>query len=204
MPGRYWIRLWNFCRNKKSWKFEIRSWELKTIKLTNMPILKLFNKLNGYLVAALKHLAIWILTAMMFLTAVDVCMRYLFKSPITGSFELVEFMMALLIPFSIVFCASEKSHVRVDIIVERFPKGIRSFLMFVANLLSLVLFVLITWQAAVYIVEEYNSKLTSAVLYIPVYPFIGTLTFAFAALSSILLAELINYLARMIFKWNQS
>ena len=57
-----------------------------------MPILNLFNKLNGYLVAILKHMAIWILTAMMFLTAVDVCMRYLFKSPVTGSFELVEFM----------------------------------------------------------------------------------------------------------------
>lgn len=169
-----------------------------------MPILNLFNRLNGYFVAILRHLAIWILTAMMFLTALDVCMRYLFKSPITGSFELVEFMMALLIPFSIVFCASEKSHVQVDIIVERFPKGTRSFFTFIANLFSLVLFVLITWQAVIYMVEEYNSKLTSAVLYIPVYPFIGALAFAFAVLSSILLAELINYLARTIFKWNQS
>ncbi|MFC1839109.1 TRAP transporter small permease [Thermodesulfobacteriota bacterium] len=169
-----------------------------------MTILNLFNKLNGYFVAALKHLAIWILAAMMFLTAVDVCMRYLFKSPVTGSFELVEFMMALLIPFSIVFCASENSHVQVDVIVERFPEKIRSFFMFAANLLSFVLFVLITWQAVIYIIEEYDSKLTSAVLYIPVYPFIGMLALAFAVLSFLLLAELINYLARTIFKWNQS
>lgn len=169
-----------------------------------MPILNLFNKINGYFVAILKHLAIWILTAMMLLTALDVCMRYLFKSPVTGSFELIEFMMAVLIPFSIVFCASEKSHVRVDVIVERFPEGIRTFLIFAANLLSLILFALITWQTVIYIIEEYDSKLTSAVLYIPVYPFIGTLALAFLVLSSILLAELVNHLARKIFKWNQS
>jgi len=169
-----------------------------------MPLLNTFNKLNSYLVTILKHLAIWILTAMMLLTAIDVCMRYLFKSPVTGSFELIEFMMAMLIPFSIVFCASEKSHVQVDLIVERFPKGIRSFFIFAANLLSLVLFVLITWQTVIYIIEEYDSKLTSAVLYIPLYPFIGIMALAFLVLSSILLAELLNHLARSIFKWNQS
>ncbi len=168
-----------------------------------MKILNLLNKLNGYFVIALKHMAIWILTAMMFLTAVDVCMRYLFNSPVTGSFELVEFMMVLLIPFSIVFCASENSHVQVDIIVERFPKGIRSFFTFAANLFSLVLFVLITWQTVIYVIEEYDSKLTSAVLYIPVYPFIGALALAFAILSSLILAELMNRLARAIFKWNR-
>lgn len=169
-----------------------------------MPVLNLFNKINGYFVTILKHMAIWILTGMMFLTAVDVCMRYLFNSPITGSFELVEFMMALLVPFSIVFCASERSHVQVDIIVEHFSKGLRSFFMFMANLFSLLLFALITWQTILYIIEEYDSKLTSAVLYIPVYPFIGALAFAFAILSFMLLMELMNYLARTIFKWNRS
>jgi len=152
----------------------------------------------------LKHLATWILTAMMLLTAVDVCLRYLFNRPITGSFELVEFMMALFIPFSVVFCASEKAHVKVDIILEYFSKGIRSFFIFIANLISFVLFVLITWQTIIYIIEEYDSKLTSAVLYIPVYPFIGTLAIAFAILSFILLAELMNHLAQTILKWNQS
>jgi TRAP-type C4-dicarboxylate transport system permease small subunit len=169
-----------------------------------MPLLTLLNKLNRYLVTILKNAAMWILAAMMFLTALDVCMRYLFNRPITGSFELVEFMMALLVPFSIVFCASEKSHVQVDIFVERFPEWLRSFLLFMANLFSFVLFVLITWQTIIYIVEEYGSKLTSAVLYIPVYPFIGTLALSFAILSMLLLAELINHLARTIFKWNQS
>ena len=166
--------------------------------------MNILNNLNRYFVLILKHLAIWILTSMMLLTAVDVCLRYVFNSPITGSFELVEFMMALIVPFSIVFCASEKAHIHVDIVLEHLPKGVRSFFAFIGNMLSLFLFVLITWQACIYIVEEYESGLTSAVLYIPVYPFIGTLALAFAVLSLLLFAELINYLTRTIFKWNQS
>ena len=41
------------------------------------------------------------LTLLMLLTAVDVCLRYLFDSPITGSYELSEFMMAILVAFGL-------------------------------------------------------------------------------------------------------
>ena len=169
-----------------------------------MRIIKFINKLNSFLVLILKHFAIWILTAMMLLTAVDVCLRDIFNSPITGSYELVELMMALIIPFSIVFCAKEKAHIHVDILLEHLPEGVRSFFIFIGNILSLFLFVLITWQTCIYIAEEYESELTSAVLYIPVYPFISALAAAFTILSLLLLTELINYLTRKILKWNQS
>ena len=169
-----------------------------------MQVIKLINKTNSVLVLILKHLAIWILTAMMLLTAVDVCLRYVFNRPITGSFELVEFMMALVVPFSIVFCASEKGHVQVDIVVEHFNKKIRAFFEFTGNIISLFLFVLITWQTFIYIAEEYKSGLTSAVLYIPLYPFIGAMAAAFVILCFLLLAELLNYLAGTKSKWNQS
>ena len=170
----------------------------------NMLVINILNTLNRYFVLILKHLAIWMLTAMMLLTASDVCLRYIFKSPITGSYELVEFMMALIVPFSIVFCANEKAHIHVDILLEHLPEGVRSFFSFVGNILSLFLFVLITWQTCIYIAEEYESELTSAVLYIPVYPFISALAAAFAILSLLLLAELINYLTYKVLKWNQS
>ena len=124
-----------------------------------MLLINLLNKLNRYLVLILRHLAIWILTSMMLLTAADVCLRYVFNSPVTGSFELVEFMMALIVPFSIVFCASERAHIHVDILLEHLPEGARSFFIFLGNILSLFLFVLITWQACIYIIEQYQSTL---------------------------------------------
>ncbi len=169
-----------------------------------MPLINLFNRVNKYLVLILRHLAIWILILMMLLTTVDVCLRYVFNSPITGSFELVELMMALIVPFSIVFCAGERAHIHVDIVMEHLSTGLKLFFTFIGNLVSLVLFALITWQSVIYIAEEYESRLTTAVLYIPVYPFIGALSAAFAVLCLLLLAEIINYIFRTILKWNQS
>jgi TRAP-type C4-dicarboxylate transport system permease small subunit len=165
-------------------------------------ILTLLNKLNNCLVFILRHLAIWILAAMMFLTAADVCMRYFFSSPVAGSFELVEYMMALLVPFSLVLCAKEGSHVHVDIILEHTGKRRREFIQFLGNILSLFLFALIAWQSSIYTFEEYSSKVTSSVLYIPEYPFIGALALAFIILSLVILAEIIFYLAGKK-KWNR-
>ncbi|NLD39283.1 MAG: TRAP transporter small permease [Desulfatiglans sp.] len=167
-----------------------------------MQVISLVNKFNNFLVLILKHIAIWILAAMMFITAIDVFLRYIFNSPISGSFELVEYMMALVVPFSIVFCAKHKAHVRVDIILDHAGKKVRSFIHFLGSILSLCLFSIIAWQACIYVTEEYVSRLTSSVLYIPVYPFIGALAAAFIILSLLTLAEAINYFAGNI-KWSR-
>lgn len=169
-----------------------------------MKVINLLNRLNSFLVLILRHLGIWVLTSMMFLTALDVCLRYLFNRPITGSFELVEFMMALIVPFSIVFCANERAHIQVDILLEHFNPHVRLFFAFISNIFSLFLFVLITWQTFIYIAEEYESGLTSAVLYIPVYPFIGVMAAAFTILCFLLLADSLTYLFETVFKWNRS
>ena len=166
--------------------------------------LNLFNRISRSLVNLLKNLAICILTAMMLLTAADVFLRYLFNRPITGKLELVEFMMAMVIPFSIVYCAHQKLHVHVDILIEHLSKRSQTILSCITCFLSLVLFILIAWQSFIYIADEYGSKLTSAVLYIPVYPFIAMVAFAFAILSLILLVDFFNRLTEILFKWNHS
>lgn len=166
-----------------------------------MQAINLITKFNNLLVLILKHMALWILAAMMFLTAADVSLRYIFNSPISGSFELVEYMMALIVPFSIVFCAKEKAHVQVDILLEHAGKKVRIFIQFLGNMLSLFLFSLIAWQSCIYVIEEYESKLTSSVLNIPVYPFLGALAAAFIILSLLTLVEIISCFTGKT-KWN--
>lgn len=167
-------------------------------------MLHYFEKINSFLVSLLKYTAMWVLAAMMFLTVADVFLRYIFNRPITGSFEIAEYMMAVVIPFSIVFCAHQDSHVNVDIIINRLPQGARLVISFILNCLSLTLFSLISWQTFSYIGEEYESKLTSAVLYIPVYPFIAALAMAFTILCLLLIFELLKQLLHSILKWNLS
>ncbi len=67
----------------------------------------------------LSGIAAAILALMMFLTALDVCLRYFFNRPLAGAFELVGYMMAILVPFSIAYCYQQRGHIVVDLFMER-------------------------------------------------------------------------------------
>ena len=132
----------------------------------------LLEKFNASLNRLLAVIGGAVLAVMMFLTAVDVVCRYIFNSPIAGALETVEYIMAILIPFSIAYCAFQKSHVAVELIVGRFPKKIRTLLEMLITAVTLVFVVVIAWQNVLYTREIYESKLTSSVLLIPTYPFV--------------------------------
>ena len=124
-----------------------------------------------------------VLAMMMFLTALDVGLRYVLNRPLAGAFEMVEYMMAILIPFSIVYCAYNKGHVAVELILGKLPKKVQIYFDVATTFLSLLFVITMTWQNFLYIQETYASGLTSAVLLIPTYPFmvpvaIGLLAFA--------------------------
>ncbi len=154
----------------------------------------ILSRANGSMVGFLNFFATWALAAMMFLTFIDVLLRYFFNSPIQGAGEIIEFLMAIVIPFSIVYCAQQKSHIAVDFIIESFPGPVQKVLGTFSNLLMLVLFVPIAWQSFIYVVDEFESNLTSPVLYIPVYPFVGMVAFAFLILTLILVEQFISSL----------
>jgi len=162
-------------------------WLGKTTNSLNIlyrPVIKL---LNG--------IAMGTVAAMMFLTATDVILRYVFNRPIGGAYELMEYMMAILIPFGLAYCALQGGHVSVDLLVSRFPKKIQSIIGSITTLFCLGLFLLITWQNVIYIKEHFESNLTSAVLLIPVYPFIGAVAIGSAALCLVLVLDFLNYLS---------
>lgn len=139
-----------------------------------------------------------ILAMMMFLMATDVVLRYIFNSPLLGAYELIEYMMAILVPFGIVYCAHQKSHVSVDLVVGRFTKRTQAILGSITSLLSLSLFILIAWQSFLFIKENFESKLTSAVLLIPTYPFIAVVAVGFAVLCLVLLIDFLNFLSETV------
>lgn len=134
-----------------------------------------------------------ILAVMMFMTALDVALRYLFSSPIPGGLELMEYFMAILIPFAVMITGYNKAHVGVDLIMERMPISLQRWAACITSAMMVVFFGLITWQCSLHIVEQYHSGLTSAVLLIPHYPFVASLTAAFALLTVITFFQFIEY-----------
>lgn len=164
----------------------------------------LLNRLNRPLIFFIKHVALWILAGMMFLTFVDVLLRYFFNNPVPGAAELIEFMMAIVVTFSVVYCAHKRSHINVDLVIVNLPDRVRTWLDCITSFITLVLFILIAWQAFILIADEYGSGLTSAVLYIPVYPFIATVAFGFVVICLVLLSEFLSNLSEVASKWTRS
>ncbi len=132
------------------------------------------------------------LALMMLLTALDVGLRYIFNRPLSGAFELVEYMMAILVPFSIAYCAQQKEHVGVDLIIERFSRKIRTVFDIITTFITLIFVIVIAWQNVLYFFEVKGSGLTSSVLLIPAYPFIAPTAIAFATFALILVVHLIE------------
>ena len=66
------------------------------------------------------------LFAMMILTTVDVAGRYLFNAPVLGAFEITEYLILILVFSFLADTQSQKIHVSVDLLFERFPESVRS------------------------------------------------------------------------------
>lgn len=145
-------------------------------------------KISGILSAV----GITVLALMMFLTALDVGLRYIFNRPLSGAFELVEYMMAILIPFCIVYCADQKAHVAVELVLDRFSKKVQSIADTVTTVIALMFAVVIAWQNIIYIFEVKNAHLTSAVLLIPAYPFVIPIAIGMGAFALILTVHLLE------------
>ncbi len=113
------------------------------------------------MVAPVKNLLLMVAAAvlalMMFLTALDVGLRYIFNSPIPGGLELVEYMMAVVVPFALAYTAFAKGHIGVDLVMERFSLRFQGLVGCLTTLLTAALYALIAWQGAVYIGEEFKS-----------------------------------------------
>lgn len=151
-----------------------------------------------------KHIILWILAIMMFLTFIDVLLRYFFSSPVPGATELIEFMMGIVVTFSVAYTAHERSHIAVDLVIEHFSDKVRKVLSCITSFLTLVLFIFICYQTFILISEDYHSHIISAVLYIPVYPFITIVSIGFLILCLVLLAEFLGYLGGVLSLWTRS
>lgn len=132
------------------------------------------------------------LALMMFMTAADVGLRYLFNRPLAGAFELVGYMLAIFVPFSVAYCAQEKGHVAVDLIMGQFSSRFQRIVEIITTFITLIFVIVLAWQNALYFFEVKGSGLTSAVLLIPEFPFVGPIAVAFATFALVLLVHLIE------------
>jgi len=91
---------------------------------------------------------------LMVLTTGDVVGRSFFNKPIAGTFELSEFMLAIIILLSAAYTQQVKGHVSVDFLTSRFSPKVQRYLKVLTTGLSLAIITIMVWQGIMLGLEE--------------------------------------------------
>lgn len=155
-----------------------------------------FWKLIGWIVDKLKIIGAACLVGMTFLTCADVVGRF-FRHPVFGSVELVGFMATLAVAMALPYTQQIKGHIAVEILVRVFPKRTQRIIDICTSLLSLGLFILVSWRMTVYATDMQSSGEVSMNLQFPTYYIIYSVAFCFVIFTLILLYDIIENIRKL-------
>jgi TRAP-type C4-dicarboxylate transport system permease small subunit len=128
---------------------------------------------------------------MMLLSCADVALR-LIGAPIPGTYEMVGFIGALIVSFSLTHTSLQRGHVAVEFIFERFPPKVQFLVEAAGNLLGAVLFGLVAWQSLAYGLDLRKSGEVSLTLQMPLHPFVLGIAAGCALLTLALLLDAVR------------
>lgn len=121
---------------------------------------------------ALRALALasgFILMFVMVYTVTDVMMRYVFNRPFSGSVEVTEFSMSLIIFLALPYTGWVGAHISVDLFEKYLDRPSLRYLPAILSFIGAALFALIAWRVMLETMATLNQ--TSNMLRMPHYPF---------------------------------
>ena len=134
---------------------------------------------------------------MMALTCVDVFLRYFFRKPIPGTYEIVSFLGAVAVSFAMAYTLAEKGHVAVSLIVQLFPKKLQGIFETTISVFGIILFALITWQSVLYGIDCQRAGEVSLTLQLPFYPIIYGVALGAGVVCLVLFVDLADAIAKL-------
>lgn len=133
-----------------------------------------------------------------FLVVINVIMRTIFKRPFLGTYEYVGFSTALIVGFSLAYCAIMESHITVDLLTNQLPNGVRDVVVSLAEVISFGFIALVTWQLIKYAGSIHSTGEVSPTTEVPLYPFIYLVALGFLALSMVALGKSVKYIRKVV------
>ncbi|HBE44216.1 MAG TPA: TRAP transporter small permease [Deltaproteobacteria bacterium] len=115
------------------------------------------NTLRGFIERIIRFsgtLGMIFVIPLMLITAGDVIGRSFFNKPIAGTFELSEYMLAIIILLGTAYTQQVKGHVAVDFLTSHFNKKTRLICQFITLFLSLLIVTIVVWQGLNLGIEE--------------------------------------------------
>jgi TRAP-type C4-dicarboxylate transport system permease small subunit len=105
---------------------------------------------------------------LMLLTVGDVMGRSFFNKPIPGTFELSEYMLAVIVLLGAAYTQQVKGHVGVDFLTSRYAPRAQAVFQAVTTLAGLAIIAILVWQGYI---EGIHEKAVSDQLRVPQWPF---------------------------------
>jgi TRAP-type C4-dicarboxylate transport system permease small subunit len=105
-------------------------------------------------------------------TVIHVVGRYLFKSPLTGSIELIQLLLVVTVSFSIAYTEVTKMHVSFHELVDRFPRRAHAVVFSIVYFVGAAYFIVLSWREVVQGISFLMPIIGDTdVLHIPIAPF---------------------------------
>ncbi|OGP34396.1 MAG: C4-dicarboxylate ABC transporter permease [Deltaproteobacteria bacterium GWC2_65_14] len=131
------------------------------------------------------------LLALTLLATSNVALRIV-RAPVSGTYEVVSFLGAVVTAGALGYTQRRKDHIVVDILSDRFPGPVKRVLDAVSHALALVLFSIVSWQTFVYGKRLMRTGELSETLKIAFHPFVFLVSAGFAVLALTLLLDLLG------------
>lgn len=142
------------------------------------------------------------LVGMMGITCADIGMR-LFRRPILGTYDIVEFLGAMVVGFALAQTTIKQGHVAVQLVVARFSPQVQKFIYVITHLLSIALFTLLAWECVRYGNDLHASGEVSMTLQLPFLPVLYGIAMSAVMVCLVLAGDILLVLTRRAEAWYQ-
>ena len=115
--------------------------------------------------------------SVMVLVLLNIIMRNVFKSPITGTVEIVGLLVATGLGLAMANCEMLGGNIGMDISLP-WPRKVDKIIEIVSYVISLSFWAIVVWRIFVYASTSFTNGRVTSTASIPVYPFIFILCFS--------------------------
>ena len=151
-----------------------------------------FWRLLEYIQNKMKAIGAICLLAMAALTCINVTGRF-FDYPIFGTEEIVGFLAAFAVAMSLPYAHKKEAHIGVEIFVRLFSVKTKSIIKLITNILSFILFIIVSRMLAIYAYTMSKSGEVSMNLRLPEYYIIYIISLCFLIFSLFILKDILSF-----------
>ncbi len=145
----------------------------------------------------LTHVGSIALASLMLLTVADVFGRYFLNQPVPGTFEMTELFMVFIVFLALGLAQHHNEHISLDLAYNYFPSRLKKSTNVLIDVVNLAVMAAVTWQLYEYSARMGEGNYTTAVLQLPIQPFVIVAVAGTAAYVLAILCELIKSIGKL-------